>query len=65
MPGDILFLPVNLKESSVAEKTKKFDNRNEINFLRGLEIYKVMKPSSWSTNPLECRFRAVLALKTV
>ncbi|XP_052168909.1 RNA pseudouridine synthase 4, mitochondrial isoform X3 [Oryza glaberrima] len=40
MPGDILFLPVNLKESSVAEKTKKFDNRNEINFLRGLEIYK-------------------------
>uniref|UniRef100_A0A0E0QMP0 Pseudouridine synthase RsuA/RluA-like domain-containing protein n=1 Tax=Oryza rufipogon TaxID=4529 RepID=A0A0E0QMP0_ORYRU len=51
MPGDILFLPVNLKESSVAEKTKKFDNRNEINFLRGLEIYKdeaiivVNKPS--------------------
>uniref|UniRef100_A0A0D9XBF7 Pseudouridine synthase RsuA/RluA-like domain-containing protein n=1 Tax=Leersia perrieri TaxID=77586 RepID=A0A0D9XBF7_9ORYZ len=40
MPGDILFLPVNLKESSVAEKTKKFDNRNEIDFLRSLEIYK-------------------------
>ncbi|KAF0921303.1 hypothetical protein E2562_003106 [Oryza meyeriana var. granulata] len=40
MPGDILFLPVNLKESSVAEKSRKFDNRNEIDFLRSIEIYK-------------------------
>ncbi|TVU10714.1 hypothetical protein EJB05_44259 [Eragrostis curvula] len=40
VPGDILFLPVNPQESSVAEKIKKFDNRNEIDFLRSLEIYK-------------------------
>ncbi|XP_062199911.1 RNA pseudouridine synthase 4, mitochondrial isoform X2 [Phragmites australis] len=40
VPGDILFLPVNIQESAVAEKTKKFDNRNEIDFLRSLEIYK-------------------------
>uniref|UniRef100_J3LQB7 Pseudouridine synthase RsuA/RluA-like domain-containing protein n=1 Tax=Oryza brachyantha TaxID=4533 RepID=J3LQB7_ORYBR len=40
MPGDIIFLPVHPKESSIAEKTKKFDNRNEIDFLRSLEIYK-------------------------
>lgn len=39
--GDILFLPVNIQESSVAEKTKKFGNKNEIDFLRSLEIYKV------------------------
>jgi hypothetical protein len=41
LPGDTLFLPVNIQESSVAEKTRKFDNRNEIDFLRSLEIYKV------------------------
>ncbi|XP_066399142.1 RNA pseudouridine synthase 4, mitochondrial-like isoform X2 [Miscanthus floridulus] len=40
VPGDILFLPVNIQESSVTEKTKKFGNKNEIGFLRGLEIYK-------------------------
>ncbi|CAN6223328.1 unnamed protein product [Urochloa humidicola] len=40
LPGDILFLPVNIQESSVAEKTKKFGNKNEIDFLRSLEIYK-------------------------
>ncbi|KAG2633739.1 RNA pseudouridine synthase 4, mitochondrial isoform X1 [Panicum virgatum] len=40
VPGDILFLPVNIQESSVAEKTKKFGNKNEIDFLRSLEIYK-------------------------
>ncbi|KQJ86875.1 hypothetical protein BRADI_4g08187v3 [Brachypodium distachyon] len=40
LPGDTLFLPVNIQESSVAEKTRKFDNRNEIDFLRSLEIYK-------------------------
>lgn len=40
VPGDILFLPDNIQESSVAEKTKKFDSRNEIDFLRSLEIYK-------------------------
>ncbi|KAM0844803.1 hypothetical protein ACQ4PT_056817 [Festuca glaucescens] len=40
VPGDTLFLPVNIQESSVAEKTMKFDNRNEIEFLRSLEIYK-------------------------
>uniref|UniRef100_A0ACD5YGZ2 Uncharacterized protein n=1 Tax=Avena sativa TaxID=4498 RepID=A0ACD5YGZ2_AVESA len=40
VPGDTLFLPVNIQESSVAEKTRKFDNRNEIEFLRSLEIYK-------------------------
>ncbi|CAM0950627.1 unnamed protein product [Alopecurus aequalis] len=40
LPGDTLFLPVNIQESSVAEKTRKFDNRNEIEFLRSLEIYK-------------------------
>ncbi|KAM0851290.1 hypothetical protein ACQ4PT_052520 [Festuca glaucescens] len=38
--GDTLFLPVNIQESSVAEKTRKFDNRNEIEFLRSLEIHK-------------------------
>lgn len=42
VPGDILFLPDNIQESSVAEKTKKFDSRNEIDFLRSLEIYKVL-----------------------
>ncbi|OEL24838.1 RNA pseudouridine synthase 4, mitochondrial [Dichanthelium oligosanthes] len=41
VPGDILFLPVNFQESSVAEKTKKFSNKNEMDFLRSLEIYKV------------------------
>jgi hypothetical protein len=41
VPGDILFLPVNIQESSVSEKTKKFGNKNEIHFLRSLEIYKV------------------------
>ncbi|NP_001354145.1 RNA pseudouridine synthase 4, mitochondrial [Zea mays] len=40
VPGDILFLPVNIQESSVTEKTKKFGNKNEIDFLRDLEIYK-------------------------
>ncbi|CAD6219960.1 unnamed protein product [Miscanthus lutarioriparius] len=40
VPGDILFLPVNIQESSVTEKTKKFGNKNEIDFLRSLEIYK-------------------------
>lgn len=40
LPGDTLFLPVNIQESSVAEKARKFDNRNEIDFLRSLEIYK-------------------------
>lgn len=40
MPGDILFLPDNIQESSVTEK-KKFGNKNEIDFLRSLEIYKV------------------------
>ncbi|XP_047049467.1 RNA pseudouridine synthase 4, mitochondrial-like [Lolium rigidum] len=40
VPGDTLFLPVNIQESSVAEKTRKFDNRNEIEFLRSLEIHK-------------------------
>ncbi|RLN35670.1 RNA pseudouridine synthase 4, mitochondrial-like [Panicum miliaceum] len=40
VPGDILFLPVNIQESSVAEKTKKFGNKNEIDFIRSLEIYK-------------------------
>ncbi|KAL6863793.1 hypothetical protein ACP4OV_016696 [Aristida adscensionis] len=40
VPGDVLLLPVNTQESSIAEKTKKFDNRNEIDFLRSLEIYK-------------------------
>ncbi|WVZ63331.1 hypothetical protein U9M48_012971 [Paspalum notatum var. saurae] len=40
VPGDILFLPVNIQESSVAEKTKKFGNRNGIDFLRSLEIYR-------------------------
>ncbi|VAI30637.1 unnamed protein product [Triticum turgidum subsp. durum] len=40
VPGDTLFLPVNIQESSVAEKTRKLDNRNEIDFLRSLEIYK-------------------------
>ncbi|CAN6197810.1 unnamed protein product [Urochloa humidicola] len=39
-PGDILFLPVNIQESCVAEKTKKFGNKNEIDFLRSLAIYK-------------------------
>ncbi|KAF7058261.1 hypothetical protein CFC21_065360 [Triticum aestivum] len=40
VPGDTLFLPVNIQESPVAEKARKFDNRNEIDFLRSLEIYK-------------------------
>ena len=42
VPGDTLFLPVNIQESPVAEKARKFDNRNEIDFLRSLEIYKVL-----------------------
>jgi len=41
VPGDILFLPVNIQESSVTEETRKFGNKNEIDFLLGLEIYKV------------------------
>lgn len=40
LPGDILFLPVNIQESSAAETTKKFGNNKEINFLRSLGIYK-------------------------
>ncbi|CAL5065481.1 unnamed protein product [Urochloa decumbens] len=40
LPGDILFLPANIQESSVAVKTNKFGNKNEIDFLRSLEIYK-------------------------
>ncbi|KAL5206561.1 hypothetical protein ABZP36_034770 [Zizania latifolia] len=40
VPGDILVLPVNPTESFVAEKIKKFDNKNEIDFMRSLEIYK-------------------------
>ncbi|KAK3132554.1 hypothetical protein QOZ80_6AG0524400 [Eleusine coracana subsp. coracana] len=40
VPGDILFLPLNTQKTSVAEKTNKFGNRNEIDFLHSLEIYK-------------------------
>ncbi|KAG8049409.1 hypothetical protein GUJ93_ZPchr0009g958 [Zizania palustris] len=40
VPGDILVLPVNPAECFVAEKIKKFDNKNEIDFMRSLEIYK-------------------------
>ncbi|KAL6638870.1 hypothetical protein ACP70R_023506 [Stipagrostis hirtigluma subsp. patula] len=40
VPGDILFLPVNIQESSIPEKTKKVGNGKERDFLRSLEIYK-------------------------
>ncbi|KAL6596975.1 hypothetical protein ACP70R_047109 [Stipagrostis hirtigluma subsp. patula] len=40
VPGDILFLPVNIQESSIPEKTKKFGNGKERDFLRSLEIHK-------------------------
>ncbi|GJN40259.1 hypothetical protein PR202_gb29447 [Eleusine coracana subsp. coracana] len=38
--GDILFLPLNTQKTSVSEKTNKFGNRNERDFLHSLEIYK-------------------------
>jgi hypothetical protein len=63
VPGDTLFLPVNIQESSVAEKTRKFDNRNEIEFLRSLEIYKVLIYSVSKKNILigfDCKLLTLL-----
>lgn len=45
--GDRIFLPITVKQEVPSEKQKLYCNEEEVNFIRSLVLYKVLKFDSF------------------